>query len=230
MRDIVINNNSQLTGQIFCSNSVAVKELINRNTNINQYGLLYGNNPIILAISKGWNHINPDSSIEPSHDKFPQMEIINKLMEYQDLDINVIDLKTGMTPLHTACLRGDSPELIIKLLEKEADPEAEDYSGKKPADLLNYKYQEVQKVIGSMTGRIFGVSVGGTNDKENQSSCATLPTRRERDENVKWIREVLHCNQSTFNKEIFNSDSRELENKINQYNAKTLRDRGRESG
>lgn len=38
IRDIVINNNSQLTGQISCSNSVTAKELINRNANINQYG------------------------------------------------------------------------------------------------------------------------------------------------------------------------------------------------
>lgn len=40
------------------SNSSVAKGDIEKDKNINKYSLFYGNNPILLAISKGWNHIN----------------------------------------------------------------------------------------------------------------------------------------------------------------------------
>lgn len=192
MKDITIHNNTQLMHRI--SGSSVIVHMMG-SYDINEYSLLYGNNPIILAVSKGWNHTDPDGA-KQNRGKFLQRKIINDLLDHPNLDPNVIELKTGMTPLHIACLRGDDPELITRLLKKGAGIEAKDYKGNKPIDLLNYEYKEVQKIIGSMTGRIFGVDSGNIRYEENKSFCATLPTKQERDENIKQIREILLSNVS----------------------------------
>lgn len=186
----VLGNNTQLMLDISNSNSKRIEHLINQTKNINMYNLKYGNNPILLSITKGYNHENTDhKGLQPSLQK----NIINKLLEREDLDINCIHLGSGMTPLHIACLRGDSPELIQKLLDKGADLNAVDYYGNKPNDLLSYSYEKVQIIIQNMTGnyKFGGKEHSHIKLRENQSYTATLPTREERESNIKEIREIL---------------------------------------
>ena len=140
-----------------------------------------------------------------------QKDIINKLLEREDLDINCIDLKYGITPLHIACLRGDSPELVQKLLNKGADLNAVNYKSKKPIDLLDYSYEDTQKIIGDITGGwAFGTKDLYTEYDENQSAVTTLPTREERESNIKVIREILCTTKSR-------SDASTVDNQIPKY-------------
>ncbi|MGL9758394.1 MAG: ankyrin repeat domain-containing protein [Wolbachia sp.] len=192
----VLGDNTQLMMDISNSNSKRIEYLINQTKNINKYNLRYGNNPILLSISKGYNHT--DSNHTDPQTSLQQKNIINKLLEREDLDINCIHLNSGMIPLHIACLRGDSPELIQKLLDKGANLNAVDYYGNKPNDLLSYSYEKVQIIIQNMTGKY---KFGGKEHshiklREDQSYTATLPTREERESNIQEIREILSKNSS----------------------------------
>lgn len=191
-----IGDNTQLMMDISNSNSKRIGYLINQTKNINKYNLRYGNNPILLSIAKGYNHANTEhKGPQPS---LQQKNIINKLLEREDLDINCIHLGSGMTPLHIACLRGDSSELIQKLLDKGADLNAVDYYGNKPNDLLSYSYEEVQIIIQNMTGnyKFGGKEHSYIKLREDQSYTATLPTREERESNIQEIRKILSKNRS----------------------------------
>ncbi|WP_237398568.1 ankyrin repeat domain-containing protein [Wolbachia endosymbiont of Diaphorina citri] len=234
--NILVGENTELMFDI--SNSSVAKGDIEKDKNINKYSLLYGNNPILLAISKGWNHINEDDYsricdnlqehinqgelILPKYEEnlerklcirngidadkkilkkcsglLKQRDIISKLLEREDLDINCIHLSNGMTPLHIACLRGDSPELIQRLLDKGANPDAVNYKGEKPIDMIGYSYEDTQKIIESITGGYKFESEEKYD--ENKSVVATLPTRKEREDNIKVIREILHAAKSRSN-------------------------------
>ncbi|QJT95119.1 hypothetical protein HGO53_06010 [Wolbachia endosymbiont of Diaphorina citri] len=237
--NILVGENTELMFDI--SNSSVAKGDIEKDENINKYSLLYGNNPILLAISKGWNHINGQDfsgfcsnlqkdinkgeSFLPQYEKdlkeklyirnrvnknkkilnkisglLKQKDIISKLLEREDLDINCIHLSNGMTPLHIACLRGDSPELIQRLLDKGANPDAVNYKGEKPIDMLGYSYEDTQEIVGKMAGGCtFGILDAYTECDENKSVVATLPTRKEREDNIKVIREILHAAKSRSN-------------------------------
>ncbi|WP_265014804.1 ankyrin repeat domain-containing protein [Wolbachia endosymbiont (group B) of Camptogramma bilineatum] len=48
----------------------------------------------------------PTLNIKALNPHYNKKNIINKLLEREDLDINCIHLGNGMTPLHIACLRG----------------------------------------------------------------------------------------------------------------------------
>ncbi|MFT4314711.1 MAG: ankyrin repeat domain-containing protein [Wolbachia pipientis] len=246
--NILVGENTELMFDI--SNSSVAKGDIEKDENINKYSLLYGNNPILLAISKGWNHINKDNyssicdnlqkhinqgeSILPQYEKdlekklyisngikedkkmfnrlsglSKQKDIINKLLEREDLDINCIHLSNGMTPLHIACLRGDSPELIQRLLDKGANPDAVNYKGERPIDMIGYSYEDTQKIIENITGGHKFKSEEKYD--ENESGVATLPTRKEREDNIKVIREILRATKSR-------SDTSTVDDQIPKYN------------
>lgn len=167
--------------------------LIHQGADINQYSFEYGNCPIILAISKGWNHVDPDKK-KCGYTK-GQREIIEKLLLFSHLDINAIHLKNGMTALHIACLRGDSIELIEKLLAKGATIDQVDYSGKLPICYLEKSYEEVKEIIGQLTDAFlypFGDIRFNRNYDENVSLVATLPTKEERNRNISEIRKLLN--------------------------------------
>ena len=115
-------------------------------SDVNQYAPYYGNNPLLLSVAKGWNHENSQNN------KYTQQAIIRALLSCPSLDVNAIDLKNGMTALHLACLRADSPELIQLLLDKGAVPSLKDRHNRTPVDLLNTSYEEAKKYIEQYTG------------------------------------------------------------------------------
>lgn len=101
--------------------------------------------------------------------------VIERLLEHPELDINAIDLKTGMTALHIACVRGDDPALVRKLLEKGAKPDIRDYSGATPLDLIDrgLSWDDAKAKIESVGGVI------------------TLPAREDRSNNQVEIRKLF---------------------------------------
>lgn len=147
-------------------------------TNINQYSPLYGDNPFLLVMAKGWNHT---AAFAP---KGSQTPIFNRLLDHKDLQVNLMDMRNGMTALHYACLRGDNPQVIKKLLEKNANPLLKDYQGRTAADLLDIGHQEMQNIIKEATGSPDGF-------KNNKCETATVPSPSERDQNILQIRKLL---------------------------------------
>jgi ankyrin repeat protein len=88
--------------------------LIRRQVDVNQYDLEYGNCPLLISISKGWNHRSTDIPYEDDKEGVisAQKNVIEALLATPNIDVNCINLQNGMTPLHIACLRGDDPDLI----------------------------------------------------------------------------------------------------------------------
>jgi hypothetical protein len=172
--------------------------------NINKYSVQYGNTAILLAISKGWNHVRTDTDatgvahVNPQH---TQQAIIRALLSRPDIEINCVHLLNGMTPLHIACLRGDSPELIRLLLEKGADKDARDYSGKTPFDYLDESYDNVKINIMFLTtdwideearsAILQRLAAAGPRRSLVLHDYATLPTEAERATNVAAIKQML---------------------------------------
>lgn len=116
---------------------------------INQFGI-YGNNPIILSILKGYEHHDMVRSCKKGAIT-NQKCIVDALLTRDDLDINAVHRENGMTALHIACLRGDSLDLINELIGKGASLEGSDKDGNQLYDLLFMPYEVVQKRIEQLT-------------------------------------------------------------------------------
>jgi hypothetical protein len=162
--------------------------LIQSGANINQYSPHYGNTPLLLVISKGWNHI--DDSERPRENELherSQQPIITALLD-AGADVNAIHLKNGMTALHIALLRGDDVELIKLLLTRGAKLDCVDFMGRTPVDLLSFEYDAVQEIV----GKLLDDSEFGSDDlSENKSFVATLPTKADRARNIEAIKTLL---------------------------------------
>jgi len=172
--------------------------MINFGVNINQYSPIEGNTPILLAVSKGWNHQNSKEESPNKSTIYQQREIITSLLD-NGADVNAAHLSNGMTPLHIACLRGDDPELITLLVEKGAKWETKDYTGRTPLELLNFNYESTQHMIAKLTNSYRSEEpwVFGQSKAENQSETATLPTRQQRRENqAKILKHFSKSNSS----------------------------------
>ncbi|VEB35753.1 Ankyrin repeat protein [Legionella sainthelensi] len=154
---------------------------------INDYSMEFGYTPILLALSKGWNHVDSRKHF------LAQKPIIEALLDKKALEVNCIHLRNGMTPLHIACLRGDCPELIKALIKRGADCGALDYKGRKPVDMLHVSDEEKQEII---------CELSGTSDSSfhvfkqydylsKQSEMATVPTSKEHKQYILYIRYLL---------------------------------------
>lgn len=181
----VIGANTQLMEALSMSFATQVCGLIDLGADINKYSLLYGNNPILFAVSKGWNHQDGDK-LNPDNNKSPIKRIIEKMLEQTNLDINCIHLLNGMTPLHIACLRGDPLDLIKQLVQHGADINALDYLGKRPLDYVGLTYKEVQIQVSILTS---GLSLNLF--EGNKAPVATLPTEQDFERNSQEVKEFF---------------------------------------
>lgn len=180
----------EMTIVVSNTNSKELKKLLAESgdkVDINRYAPDFGNNALLLAVAKGWTHLNSDNK-NPDR----QEDIITTLLSTPQLDVNTIHLYNGMTALHIACARGDNPEFISKLIQAGANIDAIDIHGRKPIDLLNMSYESLQLLISTMVPSGFGEELhSGEKYPENKSDLATLPTRDERSENIKKICSLL---------------------------------------
>lgn len=172
----------------------AITLIEDKNYDINGYSPFYGDTPLMLAIAKGWNHIDT-AWVESKGPQFDhsQRKIIEALFRQADrLDINAVNLINGMTALHIACLRGDDPKLIEQLLLLGAKIDCVDLEGRTPLDLLNCSYEATQLIISDLT---WSPSRGIRNifegTKVSKSYVATLPTISERLANIEKIKKML---------------------------------------
>jgi hypothetical protein len=181
--------NTQLLNTISQTETFDALDLINIGADVNKYSAYYGNNPILLAVAKGWNHI----SDELPEDKLPgienQKQIIEALLSREDLDINAINVTHGMTALHIACLRGDEPTLIELLLQKGAKLDGKDCYDMTPANYLDIDYIDLKKILPSLLN---GYNFGNKSYAPNKSTMATIPTEQERARNVLLIKKIFH--------------------------------------
>ncbi|KTD28701.1 ankyrin repeat domain-containing protein [Legionella israelensis] len=163
--------------------------LIKAGASIDKYSVEFGNNPLLLAVTKGWNHVDTDSVVgQAKTDKKSQKPIIEALLD-NHADVNCIHLKNAMTALHIACLRGDDPMLVKMLLEHGADKDSVDLMGRTPADLLDYEYKDAAELIESL---LDNTPFGESGFPENRSFVATLPDRQERAENIVCIKQIMN--------------------------------------
>jgi hypothetical protein len=179
---------------------------INLGVALNKYSLTYGNTPLLLAVSKGWPHADTViSQIDNSqfnsiqiNTEMQQKNVIIALIKQATIEVNCKHLWNGMTPLHIACLRGDTPLLIQLLLDKGADPKAQDASGKTPFQYLDSDYNEAKKQIILLTGDLFQnfSAIVSEAPPEHILFTATLPTRVERNRNIQEIKTLLKKNPS----------------------------------
>lgn len=148
-------------------------KLIDAGADVNKYAYDFGNNPLLLAITKGWEHLC-DGKVGSRGQK----EIIEKLLDCEALLVNQRYLFNGMTALHIACLRGDKPELIQKLLEKGADPAIRDYEGKTAMEYLDLEYGAVINTFNKLIN-------------PTDIDWFTLPTEKERTNNVEQLHDLF---------------------------------------
>lgn len=176
---------SPLMISIANSDTEMALSLIEAGASVDKYAFGYGNNPLLLAITKGWNHIDIDEVVEKkSEENKSQKPIIEALLE-KGADVNCIHLKNAMSPLHIACLRGDDPELIKQLIDHGADKNAVDLMGRTAVDLLDFDYEQTQKILEQL---LDNCGFGQAPFSENRSFVATLPDRQEREQNIEAIR------------------------------------------
>ncbi len=190
------------TSLMYCvsnTQEIWARTLIHAGADINKYNPVYGNNPLLLAVSKGWNHSSAsnfgDDSIVPPRDEHDvyntiihaenQFGIIKCLLASPQLDINAQHLANGMTALHIACLRGDEAEFIQILIDKGADINIKDDDGKTPIDYLDTSYEDAQAMIVKLTG---GYHYFSNKKFPHSSDVATLPSREFRQNNIEDIR------------------------------------------
>jgi hypothetical protein len=179
-----------LVSCVAVSMSDKVIALIDAGADINKYSLEFGNNSILLATAKGWNHIDPDRDpMEKSHNpdnNNSQRKIIEKLLAMPNLVINTPHLKNGMTALHLACLRGDDPDFIKLLVQHGANVDCVDLANRRPEDYLGADYKTVKKIIAEQFG---GIAFKW--NTESSSTEVTLPTPSARESNIRNIKILL---------------------------------------
>ncbi len=192
----LVNYTFEFTITLASTHYPCVMALIQLGVDINQYSPMEGNNPFLLAVSKGWNHQNPDAPVSVPSTFYPQKEIIQKLLEIK-ADVNAIHLANGMTALHIACLRGDDPEFIKLLLAHGAKFDAKDYEGHTPLTIMDSDYSSTQTIIRNLTNSINDYALiesfnfGCRGLPEYRSNTATLPTQEARLKNQTQIRKIL---------------------------------------
>lgn len=185
----VINYGTALSVAISNSLDDLASAYIDLNADVNKFSPRFGNNPLLLAISKGWNHID----YEKVESRYEQQNIIKKLLplvKEGKMDINAKHLFTGMTALHIACLRKDV-ELVTLLLDHGADLNAIDYQGLTPKDyLLQKNYEEHKETIKKLTGNY---TYGDKNFdlKENQTTTATVLLEKDWENNKELLKNIL---------------------------------------
>ncbi|STX35187.1 ankyrin repeat domain-containing protein [Legionella cincinnatiensis] len=183
----LMSSQTELLYHIANSRTNAALHYIEEGDYINDYSMEFGYTPILLALCKGWNHVDSKKH------SLAQKPIIEALLAKKALEVNCIHLRNGMTPLHIACLRGDCFELIKALLKRGADCDALDYKGRKPVDMLHLSDEEMQEIIGELSG---------TSDSSfqvfkqydylsKQAKRATVPTVQERKQCILNIRYLL---------------------------------------
>ena len=148
-------------------------QLIDAGADVNKYAYDFGNNPLLLAITKGWKHICDEKVGERV-----QEEIIEKLLHCNELLVDKRHLFNGMTALHIACLRGDEPELIQKLLERGSDPAITDYEGKTAMEYLDLEYRTVINIFNKLIN-------------PTDIQWFTIPTEMERTNNVEQLHNLF---------------------------------------
>ncbi len=173
---------TNLTIAISNSDVLGSQTLISQVTNINKYSYGFGNNPLLLAVAKGWTHYHHTYYFNPREPLTitGQRKIIEGLFSRQDLDVNKQHLFNGMTALHIACLRGDDPLLIQKLLARGADVELIDYEGKIAMDYLDVDYSNAKQIFLCLHP-----------DNSETSDVYTLPGEQERINHIEQIRAVF---------------------------------------
>ncbi|MBF0207430.1 MAG: ankyrin repeat domain-containing protein [Oligoflexia bacterium] len=186
---------------IAVSNSATDRALaaIDAGADVNKYAVQFGTNPLILATLKGWNHCDPliDNSSVYIATHAAQRPIIEKLLAHPKLEINAIELSTGMTALHIACLRHDDPQYIQMLLAKSANPTLRDSMGRTALDIIRDQttssYEELKRIINEMTveGQHGIYDFGNCGGAENISVTATIPSREEYERNRNEIIRIL---------------------------------------
>jgi ankyrin repeat protein len=186
----MVINSPNLIINVSNTETVDALNLIRAGVDVNRYTPYYANNALLLAVTKGWNHVRIDGSGK-SDRNFPgtQKEIIESLLESAHLDINAI-LFNGMNIMHIVCMRGDDPAFVERLIKLKADIYAMSIEGIKPADLLNTDYCFAQEIISNLTGGVFGL-VNGKTTSPNVSLTATLPSEGQRTKNIKKIKELF---------------------------------------
>ncbi len=167
--------------------------LIAQGADVNKYALLWGTNPILLAVIKGYSH-RQSHIITPENNEENQRDIIECLLASSNIDINAELVGNGMNVLHIAFLRGDSLDFIQKLLEHGANPNAHDYLGHKAEYYLDLDYDVVKTEISNIlqvdTDGFY--AFGESSATEHLGPTITLPTRKEREHNVSEIKEFLN--------------------------------------
>ncbi|WP_160116891.1 ankyrin repeat domain-containing protein, partial [Legionella sainthelensi] len=183
----LISSETELLYYIANSRTNTALRYINEGDYINDYNMVFGDTPILLALCKGWNHL------EPKKHPYTQRAIIEALLAKKSLEVNCIHLRNGMTPLHIACLRGDSPDLIKALLKRGADCTALDYKGRRPVEMLNIDNVERQEIIGELSGSSGNSSrVFKQYDQPSKNLVtAKIPTSQERKQSILNIRFLL---------------------------------------
>jgi hypothetical protein len=164
-------------------------DLINDGTDINKYSHHFGNNPILLAFSKGYHHVQSEPEDDETASLSNQEQIIQALLIRKECDINAVHLFNGMTVMHIVCIRGDDPAVIELLIQRGAQLDSKDCKGKTPADYLNLNYQRVQEIVNQLTGG--HQRLGEYNNPPNKSMTATIPTEAERNRNIILIKKIF---------------------------------------
>ncbi|KTD11040.1 Ankyrin repeat protein [Legionella gratiana] len=183
----LISSQTELLYYIANSRTNTALHYINDGDYINDYNMEFGYTPILLALCKGWNHVDSRKH------SLVQKPIIEALLAKKSLEVNCIHLRNGMTPLHIACLRGDSPELIKALLKRGADCDALDYKGRRPVDMLHVSDEEMQETICELSGSSdssFPI-LKHYDYLSKKPETATVPASQERKQCILNIRYLL---------------------------------------
>lgn len=164
---------------------------------INYLSPIYQNTPLILAISKGYNHIDTeynDQNLNPANN---QKSIINAILGHKNFDsINTKGEILGLTALEIAILRHDDLEIINKLVKKGAEVPQKG----RMQDLLSLEWKEAFEVLKVMTGDE-GLLI---ENSDNVSNRFTLPTKEQFEENKKAILERFEVKENTYLDRIVN--------------------------